>query len=277
MKGIDVSHHQGNIEWDAVKASGIGFVIMKAMYENGHRIESSFARNYEGAQGIKRGAYVYNVARNVAQAVSEAEDFVKVLGGRKLDYGVWLDMEDAKLSRLTKGTLWNIIDTEAEIITRAGYHVGIYCNKYWYTSILDGASLSKHYDFWVARYPAADNGTIKENLAPRYAKIWQYSSKGRVPGIVGNVDLDVEMADFVDNRPTGNPYAMPTKNLKNGSTGNGVRWLQYELNTRGYQLVVDGVFGSKTEDAVRNYQNRQKMICDGIVGPATRAELISGR
>lgn len=277
MKGIDVSHHQGVIDWDAVKASGIEFVIMKAMYENGHRIESSFARNYEGAQGLKRGAYVYNIARNVSQAVSEAEDFVKVLGGRELEYGVWLDMEDAKIAKLSRKTLWNIIDTEAEIITRAGYKVGIYCNKYWYTSILDGASLSKRYDFWVARYPSADNGTIKENLAPRYAKIWQYSSKGRVPGIVGNVDMDIELADLVDNRPTGNPYAVPTKTMKNGSSGNGVRWLQYELNTRGFQLVVDGVFGARTEQAVRDYQNSRMLVCDGIVGPVTRTELLSGR
>lgn len=277
MKGIDVSHHQGNIDWNAVKASGIGFAIMKAMYENGHRIESSFARNYEGAQGLKRGAYIYNIARNVSQAVSEAEDFVKVLGGRELEYGVWLDMEDAKIAKLSRKTLWNIIDTEAEIITRAGYKVGIYCNKYWYTSILDGASLSKRYDFWVARYPSADNGTIKENLAPRYAKIWQYSSKGRVPGIVGNVDMDIELADLVDNRPTGNPYAVPTKTMKNGSSGNGVRWLQYELNTRGFQLVVDGVFGSRTEQAVRDYQNSRMLVCDGIVGPVTRTELLSGR
>ena len=277
MRGIDVSHHQGNIDWASAKASGIEFVIMKAMYENGHRIESSFARNYDGAQGLKRGAYVYNIARNVSQAVSEAEDFVKVLGGRELEYGVWLDMEDAKIAKLSRKILWNIIDTEAEIITRAGYKVGIYCNKYWYTSILDGASLSKRYDFWVARYPSADNGTIKENLAPRYAKIWQYSSKGRVPGIVGNVDMDIELADLVDNRPTGNPYAVPTKTMKNGSSGNGVRWLQYELNTRGFQLVVDGVFGSRTEQAVRDYQNSRMLVCDGIVGPVTRTELLSGR
>ena len=75
----------------------------------------------------------------------------------------------------------------------------------------------------------------------------------------------------------GNPYHMPERTLKNGSTGNGVRWLQYELNTRGYQLVVDGIFGQKTEDAVRDYQNRAMLVCDGIVGPATRAELLSGR
>ena len=274
MKGIDVSHHQGNIEWDAVKASGIEFVIMKAMYENGHRIESSFARNYDGAQGLKRGAYVYNIARNASQAVSEAEDFVKVVGGRELDYGVWLDMEDSKISRLSRSTLWNIIDTEAEIITRAGYKVGIYCNKYWYTSILDGTSLSKRYDFWVARYPQADNGTIKESLAPRYAKIWQYSSKGRVPGITGNVDMDIELSDLFDNSPTGNPYPAPNKTLKNGSKGESVKWLQWELTRKGLPLTIDGIFGPATENAVRQLQNANMLVCDGIVGQKTIAALI---
>lgn len=274
MRGIDVSHHQGNIDWASVKAFGIEFVIMKAMYENGHRIESSFLRNYEGAAGLNRGAYIYNIARNVEQAVEEAEDFVKILGGRELEFGVWLDMEDSKISKLSRKTLWNIIDTEAEIITRAGYHVGIYCNKYWYTSILDGSSLSKRYDFWVARYPQADNGTIKESLAPRYAKIWQYSSKGRVPGITGNVDMDIELSDLFDNRPTGNPYAAPNKTLKNGSKGESVKWLQWELTRKGLPLTIDGIFGPATENAVRHLQNANMLVCDGIVGQKTIAALI---
>ena len=72
---------------------------------------------------------------------------------------------------------------------------------------------------------------------------------------------------------TGNPYSVPDKTLKRGSRGNGVRWLQYELNRRGFGLVVDGIFGQKTEDAVRAYQNQRNLISDGIVGARTRAEL----
>lgn len=74
---------------------------------------------------------------------------------------------------------------------------------------------------------------------------------------------------------TGNPYAVPSRTLKHGSRGNDVRWLQYELNTRGYGLVVDGIFGQKSEDAVRSYQNRRGLVCDGIVGARTRAELLN--
>ena len=73
----------------------------------------------------------------------------------------------------------------------------------------------------------------------------------------------------------GNPYAVPTKTIRIGSKGNAVRWLQYELNRSGYALIVDGIFGQKTEDAVRDFQNRHALICDGIVGAKTRAELLS--
>jgi GH24 family phage-related lysozyme (muramidase) len=73
---------------------------------------------------------------------------------------------------------------------------------------------------------------------------------------------------------TGNPYAVPSKTLRVGSKGNGVRWLQYELNTRGFGLVVDGVFGPKTETAVRRFQDQSALICDGVVGPATREALL---
>ena len=73
---------------------------------------------------------------------------------------------------------------------------------------------------------------------------------------------------------TGNPYPVPDKTLKNGSRGNGVRWLQYELNQCGFGLIVDGAFGPKTEDAVRRFQNQHNLVCDGVVGPATREALL---
>ena len=82
---------------------------------------------------------------------------------------------------------------------------------------------------------------------------------------------------FEENQKNGNPYQIPDKTLKNGSKGNSVRWLQYELNLRGFGLIVDGVFGQKTEDAVRMYQNQRKLISDGIVGARTRAELENGK
>lgn len=79
--------------------------------------------------------------------------------------------------------------------------------------------------------------------------------------------------DGIEAKPTGNPYAVPTKNLKKGSRGNDVRWLQYELTSRGYALVCDGIFGPKTDEAVRAFQADNGLVPDGIAGPLTRAKL----
>ena len=74
-----------------------------------------------------------------------------------------------------------------------------------------------------------------------------------------------------------NPYSVPASNLKQGTSGNGVKWLQWELNQRGYGLKVDGIYGPKTSEAVKDYQSRNLLTADGIVGPVTRNALLSGR
>ena len=73
--------------------------------------------------------------------------------------------------------------------------------------------------------------------------------------------------------PTGNPYSEPTKNIRLNSKGNDVRWLQVELNRRGYKLIVDGIAGAKTIEALTDFQIHQDLVPDGICGPLTRAAL----
>lgn len=281
MKGIDISHHQGNIDWPTVKKEGgIGFVIMKGMFENGnHAKESSFEKNYAGSEGLQRGAYLYSIAKTIADAHREAVDFVNIMNKRKLEYGVWLDYEDNKIRSLGKVELTKHIDEQARVISEAGYHVGVYTNPSWYLNYIDGAGLSRRYDMWVARYPLKDNGTINMNLIPKQynAKIWQYSSKGKVPGIRGNCDLDIEMADLeIEKNETEMPilYPIPTRNLKKGCKGDDVRWLQTRLRQVGYFITVDGIFGPKTDDAVRKYQAKNNLLVDGIVGAITRSALL---
>lgn len=80
--------------------------------------------------------------------------------------------------------------------------------------------------------------------------------------------------DGLDVKPTGNLYGVPVKNVKKGSKGNDVRWLQYELNSRGYHLVCDGIFGAKTDEMVRAFQADNGLVVDGIVGALTRAKLV---
>lgn len=190
--GIDISHWNGNINFAKLKTD---FVIMKVSQFT-HK-DSKFDEYYNNCNQPK-GAYIYNKVKNLAEAKQEAEFAIECLKGKKLDYGVWLDMEDVSMRNLGKKLIADIINIEADILIKAGYKVGIYCNRDWYLNVLDGKSLSKTYKFWIARYPFADNGTIKDSLNPKNLEgcvMWQYSSKGKVDGIKGNVDLNIEFEE----------------------------------------------------------------------------------
>lgn len=218
--GIDVSHHQGKIDWAKVKSDGISFAIMKAMYEAAsHKKDECFDANYAGAveNGILPGVYVYHASASLKDPVKEATDLVSHLGGRKLPYGIWLDLEDKSLRAAGKSAINALVTAEAAVYRAAGYSVGIYCNKDWYDNVLDPA-LRDQFKFWVARYPKNDDGTMKNNLSPKsYAVAWQFSSKGKVAGIGTNVDLDVdfvnipEMFGYKDEQPAPEPVAEAPK------------------------------------------------------------------
>lgn len=192
--GIDVSHYQGNIDWKQVKNSGKSFAILKAMYETTHKPDEYFEKNYNGCKqnNIELGVYDFVGSQNIKNPQRDAEDFLRIINGRPLPFGIWIDCESASLRAIGKVNITNLIETEAEIFRRAGYVVGIYCNVDWYKNVLDSATLKSKYPFWIARYPKNDTGFKVDGLAPKaYADAWQYSSKGKVPGISGNVDMDV--------------------------------------------------------------------------------------
>lgn len=202
--GIDVSHYQLDIDWKQVPSSGIKFVIMKAMYETSHKPDEYFERNYAGcvANGIDKGAYIFIGSRSVMDPVDDAEAFLDVLDGRKLEYGIWLDLESKNIRTYGKAVLTNIIVTEAEIFESAGYRVGLYTNLDWYRNVIDKDILVNKYPFWIARYPKYDGGELVNSLSPEaFAEAWQYSSKGKVAGIRGNVDMDIDFsyAEFMKN------------------------------------------------------------------------------
>lgn len=199
MQGIDVAKWQGTIEWPKVKNAGIQFAILKITNKQ-NNIEGAFLRNYEGAKGesIPIGVYRYVYARTVEQAELEARKILEALNGKTLQLGIWLDLEDSTI-RVGKSLLNKIIEKETSLLNAAGYKVGIYCNKDWYYNVLDSHYLCKSHPFWIARYPKNDVGVIVDALSPReYACAWQYSSKGKVPGITGDVDMDVAFVDIAD-------------------------------------------------------------------------------
>ena len=200
IKGIDVSSNQGKPDWTKVSKSGIKFAILRVHQKTG--VDSSFEYNYKGCKsnGILIGGYKYSYALTPAQAIDEAEDVIAALNGRGLDFPVFYDLEWSNQRKLGKQAVENIAVAFLTRMRKAGYKVGIYCNLDWYNNVLSDAL--KKYDCWIARYPASDNGSVQERLRPNVGVGWQYSSRGKVSGISGNVDMDVFYKDYKEEVPT---------------------------------------------------------------------------
>lgn len=202
--GIDVSHYQGKIDWAEVAKSGKGFAILKCQYEAlSHRKDETFDYNYSqaGANGLARGVYIFIASASMADPQNDARSLLKNLDGRKLEYGIWLDLEAQVLRAKGKAYIKGLVNIYAQIFHEAGYYVGIYCNRDWYINCIHD-DLKANYDFWIARYPKDDRGAYNpySSLKPNYkmAVAWQYSCKGKVKGINGDVDLDVDFDGIVN-------------------------------------------------------------------------------
>lgn len=209
IKGIDVSSYQSKPDWAKVAKAGYKFAILRIHQKTG--IDSSFEYNYKGCKsnGILIGGYKYSYALTPAQAIDEAEDVIAALNGRGLDFPVFYDLEWSNQRKLGKQAIENIAVSFLTRIKKAGYKVGIYCNLDWYNNVLS-ATLKK-YDCWIARYPAGDNGSVQERLRPSVGVGWQYSSKGKVPGINGSVDMNVFYKDYRDSGQKGETKVSLTK------------------------------------------------------------------
>ena len=248
VRGIDVSAYQGKPDWAKVKQSGIEFAILRIANSKG--LDTSFEHNYAGckANNIAKGVYRYSYAKTREEAAKEAREVVKILDGRKLEMSVWLDLEWSGMRTLGKNAITAIAKSFIQVIRDAGYSCGIYCNLDWHENVLDTEALNV--PFWVARYASEDNGTMKENLRPGVGESgWQYSSKGCVSGISGNVDLDV----WYESLPQGNDGEKEDRELDQEA----VRSLQEALNADGITdadgkaLVIDGIKGQDTTAAIK--------------------------
>lgn len=217
FKGIDVSSWQGKPDWPKVSNSGVKFAILRIHQKSG--VDTSFEHNYKGCKsnGILIGGYKYSYALTPAQAIDEAEDVLSVLGGRGLDFPVFYDLEWSQQRSLGKQAIENVAIAFLTRIKKAGYKVGIYCNLDWYNNVLSDAL--KQYDCWIARYPADDNGTVQTRLKPSVGVGWQYSSKGKVPGISGNVDMDVFYKDYRDSNQKGETKMVKISNCGHDERG----------------------------------------------------------
>lgn len=200
LKGIDVSDNQGRIDWGKVKAAGCDFAILRSVRRSG-KPDNQFAANAAGcqSQGIPIDVYKYTYATTPTQALEEAKQVVALLLACGIKCRVWWDVEDrAALQGLGGGVLTGLIQTARNYIAGAGFEFGIYTGLYVYKE--------RWFDFdafdcpyWIARYYNGYNimqfvDMPTEEKKPDIGRDiagWQYTSSGQIPGINGNVDLNI--------------------------------------------------------------------------------------
>lgn len=191
-KGIDVSEFQGTIDWQTVKNSGVDYVIIRCGYgdNEANQDDKQWLRNVQECErlDIPYGVYIYSYAMNTTAAKSEAEHVLRLLQGHDPSYPVYLDMENEggayDQGSLPQKTLGDIAETFCNIIQNAGYDVGIYANTNWFTNKLTDSRFNQ-WERWVAQYN--DTCTYTGNYS-----MWQCTSQGRVNGISGYVDLNLD-------------------------------------------------------------------------------------
>ena len=193
-RGIDVSEHQGSIDWAKVKESGVEFAFIRLgyrTYDNGNIKEDAyFEENMNGAaaNGIEVGVYFFSQATTPDEAVEEAKFVIKKLKGYKIDLPIAFDMEEVtsffdRIHGLHRDEVTEITEAFCKELDKKGYESIIYTNPSWTHKKLDLTQLT-HRKLWLANY------TDVTTFPYRY-EIWQYTENGIIEGIAGHADLNI--------------------------------------------------------------------------------------
>ncbi len=250
VSGIDVSSYQGDIDWNAVAASGVKFAMIR-IGNTKYGLDSKFTQNVVAANaaGIRVGAYVYSYALNETEAAADAQLAVSAMASVPISFPVAIDLEDSSQKSLTPAQLQSIANTFCSVVYAAGYHPMVYSYKNWFSERMGATA----WDHWVANYSSAMGfpGTM-----------WQYSSSGSVPGIAGNCDMDYVLKDYFT--------AIPANGLstQNGATYYFVNYRkQFGMQTiGGLQYFFDGTGAMVKNQTITDAQNNIIRMCkDGHV------------
>lgn len=192
--GIDVSEHQEEIDWKAVKDDGIEFAIIRMGYSGWHSgnivKDAYFDFNISAAkkEGIDIGVYFFSQASTIEEAIKEAEYVANTLGNTNLQLPVFFDMEplDGKerTANLSKELKTQIADAFCQCIKSKGFDAGVYGNPTWFDNSMD-LSYLQDYTIWLAYYTGYNDFPYKYSF-------WQFTDKGMVNGINSNVDLNIQ-------------------------------------------------------------------------------------
>lgn len=226
-KGIDISTHNGTIFFEHLKKNGIEFVMMRSSYgycDDSSQIDKFFERNYNECKkyNIPCGVYHYSYARNKEQAIKEAKYMLKAIDGKQFEYPIAFDIEEPMiLNHLTRKEITDIITGFCETMEDAGYYVSVYSSKSRIESF--EKIVTDKYDMWIAQWDVTKPTTTKP-----YG-MWQYTSNGKVAGVLGRVDMNIAYKDYptiivnnglngyAKNEPKEEPKEEPKKETQNKS------------------------------------------------------------
>lgn len=193
-KGIDVSHHNGKLDWKKIKKSGVDFAMIRIGYgdsKKGGIKDKNFKYNMKNAKanGVEIGVYFYSYADNIREAKKEAKYVIKKMKKYNIDYPIAYDFEnDYRRKRKLKKKNTKIIDAFCKTVEDAGYNTVIYSDANYFRDFLYTNKLAK-YGLWVARWTYDKNDFRDYDLENVF--IWQYSDKGRMKGCNYPLDLNV--------------------------------------------------------------------------------------
>lgn len=288
QQGIDVSYHNGTLNWSTIKAAGVDFAILRAAYrgygdEGTLMRDTKFAEYMQGAmsQGIPVGAYIYSQAISTAEAVQEANYILNIVRGYSLDLPIVFDYEFAgvKTGRLDsawadgdidKNDMTNIALAFCNTIKNAGYDAMVYANKSFLSKNLDHEVIENAgYEIWLAHY------TTNTNYTGDY-KIWQYTSSGKIPGIAnkvfdcnfmysGTISMSLKISNIPNQIYQGYDVA-PSVTVTNGGTvlTEGTDYTVTYQNNSGIGTATVNVFGAGIYDGYINLTKTFNIVPDTV-------------
>jgi len=210
--GIDTSY-ANVVDWDKV-ANEIDFAILQCGYgqDRTSQDDKRFKQSAEACErlGIPYGIYHYSYAKNSAMAEGEAKHALRLAKGRQLSLPIYYDLEEASLG----GVAASNMRTFAKLIESAGYWCGVYSGEYYYSKNL---SYITAYTRWIARYNS-NNGKATTKPSTANVAIWQYSSRGKVAGVNGSVDVNIMYVDLIKS-VTGKDYIQAARDVWTGKYG----------------------------------------------------------
>ena len=264
IKGIDISSYHGKIDWEKVKADGIQFVIIRAGWGKANS-DTRFTKNIKDAIncGLNIGVYWYLYAKNERDIVANADKCDAVINAfrKSINMKVWaIWQEDSDKYRgknnKTERTTW--LKKFCELMTEKGYDMGIYSGVDYLNKRLNKIT---EYPIWLGYYAT--------NLNNHNPFMWQYSTSGKVDGIITRVNLNYLIdANYKIVEPIPIPKTYPE--LTKGMRSEYIKMFKSRLTELGYQIEdMSNMYDPKLIPIVKKFQEDNDLVVDGVIGSNT--------